>query len=132
MDLNSPDNTFGLIHTDKGIALQSIMASSTSSKAVNDEKLSWEQLTKGKTRLIGCMSSCGWSRHEVRQLANFFLNLDVHPIRSQQYGPQAILCYQEEVRRNWTQSLKSGGEPYSIASINNELLKGYCQGHSGP
>ena len=124
MDLNTPDDTFGLIHTDKGLMLQSVGASSISSKITKDEDLSWEQLTEGKTRLIGCMGSCGWNEHEIRQLAKFFLNLDIHPIRSQLYGPQAIMRYQEKVRRNWTQALKTGN-PYSIGTVNDELLREY-------
>ena len=124
IDLQAPDDTFGIVHTDKGLMLQSFGASSVSSKVTRDEDLSWEQLTEGKTRLIGCMGSCGWSEHEVKDLAKFFLNLDINPIRSQQYGSQAIMRYQEKVRRNWTTSVRDGS-PYSIARINDELLKEY-------
>ena len=124
IDLQAPDDTFGIVHTDKGLMLQSVGASSVSSKVTRDEDLSWEQLTEGKTRLIGCMGSCGWSEHEVKDLARFFLNLDINPIRSQQYGSQAIMRYQEKVRKNWT-TLVRDGSPYSIARINNDLLKEY-------
>ena len=123
MDLNAPDDTFGLINTNQGLLMQSVSASS-SSKAIRDEDLSWEQLTEGKTRLIGCMELCGWSEPEITQLVKFFLNLDIHPIRSQQYGPQAIMRYQEKVRRSWTQSLRTG-KPFAIGTINSNLLREY-------
>ena len=123
-DLNSSEDTFGIIHTDKGVAFQSITASSTSTKVIRDEELTWDQLTEGKTRLIGCMVPCGWNKHEAKQLAGFFLELDIHPIRSQPYGLQTILRYQEKVRRDWTQALKTKN-PYAIATISHQLLREY-------
>ena len=90
-NLTSPDETFGFVSTGKGVVIQSVNASAISSKAVRDEDLSWEQLTEGKTRLVGCMKAGGWSEQEVKQLARFYLNLDIHPVRSYQYGLQAIM-----------------------------------------
>ena len=124
VDVSTPDETFGLINTDKGLVLQTIGASSTSSKAVKDEDLSWDQLTEGKTRMVGCLRACGWSEHEVSQLACFYLSLDVHPIRSHSYGCEAIMRYQARVRRDWVENLRSGN-PYSIATVNNDLMKEY-------
>ena len=124
VDLNNPNDTFGLVHTDNGVVFQPVTTSSASSKVIRDEELSWEQLTEGKTRLLGCMKSCGWSGHEVNQLAIFFLNLDTHPIRSRQYGLQTIMRYQEMVRRHWTQALRNG-KPYSIGTVNDDLLRDF-------
>lgn len=128
-DLKAPDDTFSIVNTDQGLMLQSFGASSVSPKLIRDEELSWEQLTEGKTRLVECMGSHGWSEHEVKALARFYMNLDISPIRSQQYGTQAILRYQELVRRDWTISLKSG-EPYAIDRINYDLLRD-CQRQIG-
>ena len=125
MDLAAPEDTFGLVNTDKGILFQTIGASSVSSKVVKDENLSWDQLTEGRKRLLECMNSCGWSVFEVKELAKFYINLDLHPIRSQSYGLQAILRYQERVRRDWVRSLKIG-RPYAIGTINDDLMN-ECQ-----
>lgn len=48
MDLQALDNTFGIVHMDKGLMLQSFRASSVLSKVARDKDLSWEQLTEGK------------------------------------------------------------------------------------
>ena len=125
IDLATPDDTFGLINTEKGLLLQTVGASSTSSKVIKDENLSWELLTEGKTRMITCMRSYGWSAHEVKELIRFYVNLDIHPIRSQDYGLQTIMRYQEKVRRDWTAALKTGNS-YAIGTINDDLMR-ECQ-----
>ncbi|KAF9782113.1 hypothetical protein BJ322DRAFT_1022596 [Thelephora terrestris] len=57
-DLNTPDNLLGLLNTGTGFALHA-MGAPTSSKVIQDEDLSWNQLTEAKTRLVGCMKACG-------------------------------------------------------------------------
>jgi len=58
------------------------------------------------------------------QLAKFFLNLDLHPIRSQEYGLLAVLQYQENVRWNWVMAIRKG-TPYGIGNISDDLLNEY-------
>jgi hypothetical protein len=121
VDIATPANTtFGLVGTDKGYLLQDVEASST--KAINDEYLTWNQLTEAKTRMIGCLKDCKWKSYEVDQLIMFYLSLDVHPIRSQPYGMEAIMRYQDRVRRDWTARLSSGA-PYRISEVNEDLMK---------
>lgn len=123
-DLATPDDTFSLVNTDKGIFLQTLGASSSSSKVIKDENLSWNQLTEAKTRMVGCLKACGWSEHEVSQLIMFYLSLDTHPIRSQPYGLEAIMRYQSRVRRDWIARLRTG-DSYSIAAVNDDLMREY-------
>jgi hypothetical protein len=124
IDITTPDDTFGLVSTEKGLMLQSVEASSASPKAIRDESLSWDQLSEGKRRLLEAMSSCGWSEHEVRELARFYLSLDLHPIRSQDYGLQAVLRYQDRVRQEWVKSIRLG-VPFAIGAINDDLMRDY-------
>ena len=122
VDLVSPDETFGLVSTDKGLLFQSLGASAASAKAINDESLTWNQLTEGKTRMIGCLKACKWKSHEVKQLILFYVSLDVHPVRSQPYGLAAVMRYQDRVRHDWTAALSSG-LPYRISEVNDDLMK---------
>lgn len=124
IDLTVPNDTFGIVNTEKGLMLQMVGVSSVSTEVTRDENLSWEQLSEGKGRLLDYMSSCGWSGYEVRELAKFFLNLDLHPIRSQVYGTQTVLRYQDRVRHDWVSRLKSGNS-FAIGTINNELMGEY-------
>ena len=123
-DLTTPDDTFGIVNTEKGFLFQSVGASTISSKIVKDENLSWEQMSEGKGRLLGCMLANGWGEYEMRELAKFFLNLDLHPIRAQSYGTQAVLRYQDRVRRNWVGRCRNG-KPFAIGTINDTLLSNY-------
>ena len=122
IDLATPNDTFGLVDTGNCLVLQTIGATTTSPKVIRDENLSWVQLTDAKTRMIGCLKSCGWNKNEISQLVLFFLSLDVHPIRSRPYGLEAVMRYQERVRRDWTSNLKTGAT-YLINQVNNELMK---------
>ena len=123
-DLTTPDDTFGLVNTNDGLRLQTVGASTISSKITRDENLSWEQMSEGKSRLLDCMSTSGWSNREVGELAKFFVKLDLHPIRSQEYGSQTVLRYQDRVRQDWVRSINEK-KPYPIGSINDELMKEY-------
>jgi len=124
IDLATPDDTFNFLKTENGVVLQTAGASSVSPKVVKDERLSWDQWSEGKTRLLDCMAGCGWNKHEVLELGRFFLGLDLHPIRSQEYGLQAVLRYQENVRRDWFTAVRQGN-PYGIGTISLDLLREY-------
>lgn len=123
-DTSTSDDAFGLINTDKGLMFQTVGAASASSRVVKDEDLSWIQVSEGKRRLLDCMSQHGWTPEEVRQLAKFFLSLDLHPILSETYGLEAILRYQDRVRRDWVGRLKGGGG-YAIGTISSDLIKDF-------
>ena len=123
-DLTTPNDTFGLVNTNDGLRLQTVGASTISSKITRDENLSWEQMSEGKSRLLDCMSTSGWSNREVGELAKFFVKLDLHLIRSQEYGSQTVLQYQDRVHQDWVRSINEK-KPYPIGSINDELMKEY-------
>ena len=122
VDLASPDETFGLVNTEKGLLFQNIGASVSSAKTINDENLTWNQLTEAKTRMIGCLKDCKWKSYEIEQLMMFYLGLDVHLMHSRPYGLDAIMRYQDRVQRDWTARL-SNGDPYRISEINDDLMK---------
>ena len=98
------------------------LTTTTSPKVIKDKYLLWVQLMEAKTRMIGCLKLCSWSEGEISQLILFYLSLDVHPIQVQPYSLEAVMRYQEQVRQDWTASLRLGIK-YCIAQVNNELSK---------
>ena len=83
LDLSTSDDTFSLVNTGGGLMLQSVGASATSSKAVKDELLNFEQWVDGKERMISCMETHNWEKYEVQELALFFFRLvEVREARS--------------------------------------------------
>ena len=96
-DLAALADTFSLINTDKGLLLQDAGAAIGSPKVLKDKLLSHQEWSEGKTRIVDCMEDLGWDTYKVKELATFFFNLDLHPMKSEPYGFQAILRYQERV-----------------------------------
>ncbi|KAF9786296.1 hypothetical protein BJ322DRAFT_1058741 [Thelephora terrestris] len=123
-DLEEPDQSIRVIPSNKGMIVKAGSTGSISSKAIRDEDLTYDQWSEGKTRLLKCMEGNGWTAEETRELAKFFLNLDFDPMRSEINGLQAVMRYQEKVRRDWVKSLKNG-TGYAIGTINRNLLNDY-------
>lgn len=123
-DVPAPGDTFRLVNTDEGLMLQKVGATSASSGVTKDEDLQWLQVFEGMKRLSECMGEHGWSRKEAQELEKFYLKLYIHPIQLEEYGPEAILRYQDRVCRDWVHRLKNGGA-YAIGTVNDELLRDY-------
>jgi hypothetical protein len=124
IDASNPEDRFCLVSAERGLQIEAVGASVVSEKVIGDEQLSYELLSEGKTRLVTCMRTCGWSKEETEELMGFYLSLDTHAIRSQSYGHQTVLRYQEKVRRDWTANVKNG-TPYAISIINEKLMETY-------
>ena len=122
MDLTTPDDTFSLVDTGNCLVPQMIGATTTFPKVIRDKYLSWVQLTKAKTRMIGCLKSCRWNKSKISQLVLFYLSLDVHPICARPYGLEAVMHYQEQVCRDWSSNVKNC-TLYQISKVNDELIK---------
>ena len=104
---------------EKGIQIQAFGTSAVSEKVIKDEFLPWSLLTEGKTRLISSMKTCGWSKEEAAELIKFYVNLDTHWIRSEDYGLETVMRYQERVRCHWT---TLGADPHLPSGyIENKL-----------
>ena len=91
------------------------------SRVVKDEDLPFNQWSEGKNRFLGCLESNGWSKDEAEEVARFFLNLDFDPLHGELLGEEAVMRYQERVRKHWTTALREG-RAYEIGTINRTLL----------
>lgn len=119
------DDTFTLSKVDDTIALRLINAHKPSTKTVPDARLTWNDISIAKTKLLQCMQDAKWPPKFLMSLAGFYVNLDSHPIREEEGGEQAIIQYQSEVRREWIDAITGNGpqEPFDISSINDERLR---------
>ena len=124
IDASNPEDRYCLVGAEKGIQIQAFGTSAVSEKVIKDEFLPWSLLTEGKTRLILSMKTCGWSKEEAAELIKFYVNLDTHWIRSEDYGLETVMRYQERVRCHWTRSVKNG-MPYAVGTINDTLMSEY-------
>jgi hypothetical protein len=60
-----------------------------------------ELFPKSKIGLTASMESSEWLKHEVGWATNFFISLNLHPVRSGAYGLKMMPHYQENVHIDW-------------------------------
>ncbi|KAF9032907.1 hypothetical protein BJ165DRAFT_1534782 [Panaeolus papilionaceus] len=90
-------------HINNKIVLQSIMA----------QMLLLEQMDKVE-----------WPAELVLALRTFFYKLSNNSMYCQELGPEAVILYQAQVRKEWWDTLKvPGGEAFNIGIINKERLE---------
>ena len=89
------DETFGILKTNLGIALQPLKATKASKNAIVDEYLSWEQIMTARHTMINTASRVGWNKKLTLALAQFYINLE--GLKSDGYNPRALILYQAVV-----------------------------------
>jgi hypothetical protein len=119
------EDAFTLSKIDDTMALRPMNACKPSTKAIPDVRLSWNDVSIAKTKLLQCMQDAKWPPKFLMSLAGFYVNLDAHAIREEEGGEQAIIQYQAEVRREWIDAVTGNGsqDPFDISIINEERLR---------
>ena len=101
------DETFSILKTNSGIALQPLKATKASKNAVVDKYLSWEQIMTARHTMINIADRIGWDKKLTLALAQFYINLE--GLKSDGYNPRALILYQAVVRKQWHDALKGRG-----------------------
>ena len=114
------DDTFGILNTDSGLALQSIKATRASRNTIPDEHLSWEQVMTARHNLIQTASHVGWPRKHTITLAEFYIKLE--GLKANGYNSRALLLYHAIVRRQWHETMRGRGTPFNLSIINEALF----------
>lgn len=114
------DDTFGLLSTDSGLALQSIKATRASRNATADEHLTWEQIMTARHTLIQTANRVGWPQKHTFALAEFYIKLE--GLKADGYNSRALLLYHAVVRRQWHEAMRGRGTPFNLSIINETLL----------
>jgi hypothetical protein len=93
----------------------------------NNEDLTWEEMLDAKNLMLHFMAKSRlWPTTHAEALATFFINLELHPRKSQVNGKKALLLYQSHVRREWFDTLKNG-VGFNIVLIQDNLLRAYAE-----
>ena len=115
------DNTFGILSTKTGLALQPIKATKASRNAIIDEALSWGQIVTARHTMIATANRVGWDRKLTLALAQLYINLE--SMLAAGHNPRVLVLYHAVVRKMWHDGLKGRGNPFNIGNI-NEILYG--------
>lgn len=119
------EEAFAFSKVNNLVSLQPISAFKASSKVIQDDKLSWHEMSMAKINLLQCMEETGWPKDYIVALATFYLNLENHPKHQEPDGDAILLAYQAQTQCEWHIQLKStSGEPaFDISIINNDLVE---------
>jgi len=116
------EDTFGITKQDDMVQLRSISSIKASKNVVQDAELSWRQMSMGKTTLLANLPNANWPAKHVNALTEFFLQLEMHPVRNRPHGEKILILYQARARREWHDKLKLK-QAFNVALINNGLLR---------
>ena len=92
---------------------------------VEDQDLTWEDFSIAAPRMIDAMAKAEWLQDRIVMMTDFWSGIQVHPLRSSSdpLGKRALLLYQAEQRKLWHQAMRTPGHGYSLATINEEILR---------
>ena len=117
------NNTFGLTKVNKIVTLKSISSLKASKNIIPDAKLSFCKMSMVKNTFIPLMTKYQWSVKTINAFAQLFTQLELHPYCQREFGKQALITYQAQVRHEWHNQLKLGSA-FNIGIINEDLLHG--------
>ena len=125
LDRTIAQDAFTFAKANDTLLLKPMASHKPSNKAIPDEDLTWRQMSIARASLLHHMAQTGWPEQHIVALAEFYLNLESHPMRLQIDGDTVLLNYQAQVRREWHEALKStSDEPaFNISIINNRRVE---------
>ena len=82
---------------DDSLLLKPMASHKPSNKVTPDEGLTWHQMSIAKTTLLHHMGRTGLPNQYIMALAEFYLNLESHPMWLQTNGDTILLHYQAQV-----------------------------------
>ena len=104
------------------VTLKSISSLKASKNVVPDAELSFRQMSMAKNVFIPLMAKYQWSEKAINAFAQFFTQLELHPLRQREFGERALITYQARVRREWHDQLKLGSG-FNLGILNEDLLQ---------
>ena len=95
-----------------------------SNKVTLDKDLMWREMSIAKTTLLHHMGRASWPDQYIMALAEFYLNLESHPMQLQTDGDTVLLHCQVQVHREWHKALRSTNAElaFDISLINNRQV----------
>ncbi|KAF8126028.1 hypothetical protein EV363DRAFT_1174852 [Boletus edulis] len=117
------DDALGLSATNDILTLRPVASVKASKNARPDYELSFNEFLQAKNSYLHHIKQVSWPDKHVNALAEFFWNLENHPIRSNLNGDLVALHYAARIRRQWHDDLKNNtGKAFNISIINENLM----------
>lgn len=117
------DDAFGLTASNDILTIRPVASVKASKNARADHDLTFSEFLQAKNSFLHHVKQSAWPDKHVNVLAEFFWNLENHPMRSNTNGDIIALQYASRIRRQWHDDLKSSpGRAFNIAIINENLM----------
>ena len=107
---------------DNMVTLKLFSSLKASRNVVPDAELNFRQMSMAKNALIPLMTKYQWSEKVITAFTQLFTELELHPLRHQDFGERALIIYQARARREWHDQMKLG-MAFNIGVINENLLQ---------
>ncbi|KAF8129555.1 hypothetical protein EV363DRAFT_1264033 [Boletus edulis] len=117
------DDAFGLTASNDLLTIHPVASVKASKNARSDHDLTFSEFLQAKNSFLHHAKQTAWPDKHVNVLAEFFWNLENHPMRSNPNGDLIALQYASRIRRQWHDDLKTNpGRAFNIAIINENLM----------
>jgi hypothetical protein len=117
------DDAFGISSAHDVLTLRLVTSVKASRLARADHDLSFSELLQAKNVFLQHTKRNGWLDKHVNALAQFFWNLENHPIRFTEHGDTITLHYASRVQQRWHDDLKNNsGDAFNISLISDVLM----------
>ncbi|THH15792.1 hypothetical protein EUX98_g9408 [Antrodiella citrinella] len=113
---------YGLVTDEDGVQFKRLNDLKACSSALPDDQLTWSQVLDARTVFLPEISALGWPLHIVNAFHALFYNLELHDARKLHLGPQILVQYQADARREFHDCLEAKQPLFNIAVISDTLM----------
>jgi hypothetical protein len=120
------DETMVIVKKSDGTVLLMPTSSVMEEKGlIEDQDLTWEDFSIAVSRMTDAIGKVEWPQDRILMMTAFWSGIQSHSLRSSSdpLGKRTLLLYQAEQRKLWHYAMQFPGHGYSLANINEELLR---------
>ncbi|KIJ18405.1 hypothetical protein PAXINDRAFT_8650 [Paxillus involutus ATCC 200175] len=119
---SNADKTLGISKVDNILTLPLVTAIKVSHNSLEDHDLSFEVFLQAKNNFLYYAKKATWPAKHLDALAEFFWNIETHPMHANPNGNSTVLKYTSRVCHSWHNDIKAN-KAFNISIINEELMK---------
>ncbi|KAG6896928.1 hypothetical protein C0992_005193 [Termitomyces sp. T32_za158] len=122
----SANDIFTLTQEDNMLALKPASNFKAKTKVVQDEDLSWDQMSVASIDFLEHIIQENWPRSMIDAMHTFFFRLTHHRLRTEgATGNRVLLLYQARVRKEWHRQIKNPPKDgiFDVGVIDDRLLR---------
>ncbi|KAF8897791.1 hypothetical protein BD779DRAFT_1432758 [Infundibulicybe gibba] len=121
--LSAHEESLDMSQVDGKMTLKPTAGARASRNAIDDSALSWEQMCSAKNAFLVQIQATGWPEIYISSLASFFLDIECHELRDEEFGKPILLNYQARMRREWHDTLDRNKDTFDIGMWSSSVME---------